>query len=319
MALRSIVLLWVSALLAAVLTVEAKTTVTVLSGGERTVVRRAEGGTEETTIAAVSSLWGALHSVKPNMVGRRRKLSISKLQYPGMPVVPDLFETPDGGLVVTIFSATKISSSLPEVASMLEQDESVVGHVSVSGTNKASQKQESPARALLDRVTEDVNIDTSLKSFESALKLKAKRALENGNLLEAVALDLTDDVSGEADAKVASLLKSLLKENSSLVIHFVVEEPEDIQEVSSHGRRLEAQDADAAEEQFDDAKANSGTFSSSTNAKSMNQIQYFQVTLWTSITLGLVLIYCLYSFATMQMIPDTLLFGESGKMMSSAD
>jgi hypothetical protein len=78
-------------------------------------------------------------------------------------------------------------------------------------------------------------------------------------------------------------------------------------------------DADAAEEQFDDAKANSGTFSSSTNAKSMNQIQYFQVTLWTSITLGLVLIYCLYSFATMQMIPDTLLFGESGKMMSSAD
>jgi hypothetical protein len=241
MALRAVVLLWVSVLLAAVTTVEAKTSVTVLSGGERTVVRRAAGGTEETTIAAVSSLWGALHSVKPNMVGRRRKLSISKLQHPGMPVVPDLFETPDGGLVVTIFSSTKISSSLPEVANMLEQDESIVGHVSVSGTSKASQKQESPARALLDRATEDVNIDTNLKSFESALKLKAKRALENGNLLEAVALDLTDDVSGEADAKVASLLKSLLKENSSLVIHFVVEEPEDIQEVSSHGRRLEAQ------------------------------------------------------------------------------
>merc|ERR1712150_107932 len=45
--------------------------------------------------------------------------------------------------------------------------------------------------------------------------------------------------------------------------------------------------------------------------KSMFQIQYFNVVLWTSIALTIVLFYSISLMVGMPLMPDTLLFGES--------
>jgi hypothetical protein len=48
--------------------------------------------------------------------------------------------------------------------------------------------------------------------------------------------------------------------------------------------------------------------------KTMFQIQYFNVVLWTSVALVLVLFFTVYLMINMPLMADTLLFGESAKM-----
>lgn len=47
--------------------------------------------------------------------------------------------------------------------------------------------------------------------------------------------------------------------------------------------------------------------------KTMFQIQYFQIVLWTSVSLVVLLFYVIYKMIDMPLLPDTLLFGESAK------
>jgi len=47
----------------------------------------------------------------------------------------------------------------------------------------------------------------------------------------------------------------------------------------------------------------------------MFQIQYFNVVLWTAIGLTITLISTIYLMLYMPLMPDTLLFGESAKVM----
>jgi len=49
--------------------------------------------------------------------------------------------------------------------------------------------------------------------------------------------------------------------------------------------------------------------------KTMFQIQYFNVVLWTAIGLTITLISTIYLMLYMPLMPDTLLFGESAKVM----
>lgn len=49
--------------------------------------------------------------------------------------------------------------------------------------------------------------------------------------------------------------------------------------------------------------------------KTMFQIQYFNIVLWTSVSLVVLLFYVIYKMVDMPMEVDTLLFGESAKMM----
>jgi hypothetical protein len=50
--------------------------------------------------------------------------------------------------------------------------------------------------------------------------------------------------------------------------------------------------------------------------KTMFQIQYFNVVLWTALGLVAVLLFAIYLTIYMPLEADTLLFGESAKMMS---
>ena len=49
--------------------------------------------------------------------------------------------------------------------------------------------------------------------------------------------------------------------------------------------------------------------------KTMFQIQYFNVVLWTAIGLTVALFFVVYLMITMPLMADTLLFGESAKMV----
>jgi len=49
--------------------------------------------------------------------------------------------------------------------------------------------------------------------------------------------------------------------------------------------------------------------------KTMFQIQYFNIVLWTSVGLVLVMFFTVYLMINMPLMADTLLFGESAKMM----
>ena len=49
--------------------------------------------------------------------------------------------------------------------------------------------------------------------------------------------------------------------------------------------------------------------------KTMFQIQYFNIVLWTSVGLVMVLFFTVYLMINMPLMADTLLFGESAKMV----
>lgn len=51
--------------------------------------------------------------------------------------------------------------------------------------------------------------------------------------------------------------------------------------------------------------------------KTMFQIQYFNIVLWTSIAMVVVLLYVIYLVVNMPLEADTLLFGESAKMVGA--
>jgi hypothetical protein len=46
----------------------------------------------------------------------------------------------------------------------------------------------------------------------------------------------------------------------------------------------------------------------------MFQIQYFNVVLWTSLGLAAILFFAIYMMVYMQLMADTLLFGESARI-----
>jgi hypothetical protein len=48
--------------------------------------------------------------------------------------------------------------------------------------------------------------------------------------------------------------------------------------------------------------------------KTMFQIQYFNIVLWTAVGLTVVLFFSVYLMMNMPLMADTLLFGESAKM-----
>ena len=57
------------------------------------------------------------------------------------------------------------------------------------------------------------------------------------------------------------------------------------------------------------------SFTDTTPYKTMFQIQYFNVVTWTAIGLALILIFCFFLMVYMPLEPDTLLFGESAKIV----
>jgi hypothetical protein len=88
-------------------------------------------------------------------------------------------------------------------------------------------------------------------------------------------------------------------------------------------RQLEEQeDADAEDADAENANGNGyygyGYYNAYgewvTPYKTMFQIQYFNVVLWTAVGLTIVLFFSVYLMMNMPLMADTLLFGESSKM-----
>lgn len=309
--------------------VEAATRVAVIELGASGSVRRTTTASslEETTVDGVASFWSALHGY-----GR-------KLQHAGMPVVPDLFSRPQSSVVLGLTGSGVDLDHMPTLDGLLmsrhekghkeKENSRVVGHMQVSGNecknmlNNVQKMQESGSAGSLRDV------------FEA-------QAQESG--ISGIHFDVTSANAADIDSQIASLVhdysSSLNGSIKTVVLHLVVEEEDGSARRRSLARRLEGleqrdsdkvpqrrleqeADADADEDADADAQANNNGYYGYgyynaygewvTPYKTMFQIQYFNVVLWTSLGLVAVLFFSIYLMIYMPLMADTLLFGESAR------
>jgi len=302
--------------------VEAGTRVAVVELGASGTVRRTTASSlEETSVDGVASFWSALHGY-----GR-------KLQHAGMPVVPDLFSRPESGVVVGLTGNGFNLDHMPTLKGLLmshqgseeHDDKRVVGHMQLPGSqckkmlkNLKQQQEHSPDA-----------------SFRDAFETQAQELGISG-----MHIDVTTANAVSIDSQIASLLNdysSSLDGSKTVVLHLVVEEDNGAARSRNLARRLDGQDQSEAEnvpqrrlEQEEDADADANAQSSNngyygygyynaygewvTPYKSMFQIQYFNVVLWTSLGLVAVLFFSIYLMIYMPLMADTLLFGESARV-----
>lgn len=295
---RSIISLGITTALAALLSADA-TTVSVLELGKGGVVHKTDASSPTSTTAGVISFLKLTHDADNN--GNRR-LNVST-QNPGMSVVPDIFSRATGGIMIGITGeASSDLESMPNVASIIESGDNAAGQFSIPGDN---------GRKLMTHVGAS-NVEAS--NFASTLDAKANDALaDNGNKLESVhfAVDNKEDAVA-ADNAVARMLKSLAKDaekaGSTVVVHLVVDAGDE-----AARRRLD-EDGDAAKTQIPGYMTEDGQFV--TRYKTIHQIQYYNVVLWTGVGLTLLIVVANLMTMNMPLMPDTLLFGESAKMVA---
>jgi|UniRef100_A0A6T7GVH7 hypothetical protein len=310
-------MLGAAAVLAAALVVgaDAATTVAVMELGKGGVAHAIPSQSSRTTVSGVASFWNAMHTVIPKSNSGRRPAKAPRRQDSGMNLVPDLFSSPKGGLVVGILLNTEdadaMLTSMPTISKLLSSnDDSITGHFDLEGDQ---------GMKLLNKASAKNVLHHDVASFGSALKTSSN----SKNQLEAVALVLKDEAgAAEADAQVANLIKSLKEASDgkdTFVLHVVV------QHQGSSRRQLEDQDQNENDDQGNDNGYSSGYYSAGyynsddvwvSTYRTIFQIQYFNVVLWTSIGLSVVLMYATYLMLYMPLMTDTLLFGESAKMVS---
>lgn len=265
------------------------TTVSVLEVGKGGVVHRTNGQAA-TSNRGVMSFWKAAHEAGSDGQPRKERTN----QMPGMSVVPDLFNRADGGVVVGIFGDSVDLESMPTVAGIIE-GEGAVANLKVQGDS---------GRKLMAQLSSK---STSATEFESAFESRAKASISSkGNKLESVFVTLDEkNEAADVDASFSRLLKQISKDaeakDSTIVVHLVVDD-------AASRRRLE-ENGDDADDKYADTYQEYGY-------KTMFQIQYFNVVLWTSIGLFMILFTANYMVMFMPLMPDTLLFGESAKMVA---
>jgi hypothetical protein len=279
--------------------VEAATRIAVLEFGAGGSVHQSTSKNVDTTVAGVASFWGALH-------GDRRKL-----QHSGMPLVPDLFKKSDSGVVIGLSGSGVDLDLMPYVSSLVsEQRENVIGHLEVEG------EQLNP---LLSKVEGWETIDI-LSAADYAQAQGEKAGLSGFK----VTVDTVAAKGVDKQMKaVLSNLKSMADESGrTIVVHLVVEEEASTARPRRQSRRLQE------DNQNQNANGNDqysgyygyGYYDQNNNwvstYKSMFQIQYFNVVLWTSIGLVIVLFFTISLMMNMPLEPDTLLFGESARVAS---
>lgn len=286
---------------------DAATKVSVIELGKGGTVHR----TDESSfanVAGVSSFWSALHSP-----GR-------KLQHAGMPVVPDLFSKTSDGMVLALKASDL--EVMPFVTSLLSEEGSngVVAHLEIDG-NKAD--------ALLNKVRDADTVDSSM--FTSSCKRHAASPGLTGMMTE-----VTGEKSADIDGQLREVIKSLNHEataaGKTIVLHLVVEGEDSVGHRRLLSRRLEDEGEEQNEDADQDADGDNANGQNNNNGyygygyynsygewvtpyKTMFQIQYFNVVLWTAIGLTMILFSTIYLMVYMPLMPDTLLFGESAKLM----
>lgn len=223
-----------------------------------------------------------------------------------MSVVPDLFAKPDAGIVVGMHAES--IKSMPTARSLLDDIdatvENVIGHVHVSGQAASLKELMKLAAASSSRELEMIAAKDMGNQLQSTAVSAARGELLGG--MDSLFFDLesNDDAAAVADEQLGRMLQTLRKNaadnGKTVVLHLIIEEEE-----KGH-RRLE-DNADA------DADSSSSSYN---NQKSMYEIQSFNLYLWTSVGLFVVISMVMSAFIAMTLMPDTLLFGETAKIGS---
>jgi len=146
--------------------------------------------------------------------------------------------------------------------------------------------------------------------FDSKLKTKTASAetKTSGNRLEAISVHVVDENAKDIDASLAAMIQSLTQADGSVIVHVVMED-------GNTRRRLEDKNGDdAASYEIPGYYDADGVFH--TRFRTIFEIQYFNVVLWTAIGLLTILASANYMTMYMPLMPDTLLFGESAKMVA---
>jgi hypothetical protein len=187
-----------------------------------------------------------------------------------------------------------------------EHDEDLVGMLEVPGKN---------VNTLLTKVTTDFE-HASIESFGEKCE-----SFEMGNF-KAVNLSFVGRPSSDADVHAAlapglrKLKEMAVSSGRTLVVHLVVENDRPSRP-NAASRRLQENNGNNQAQQAD-GYYGYGYYKNGvwvTPYKTMFQIQYFNVVTWTSIGLALVMCYTFYKMLYMPLEPDTLLFGESAKLV----
>jgi len=302
----------------------ASTTVAILEIGKGGVIRRTTSSSPKTSVRGVTSFWDSLHDVEAPK-GRR----LSKAQQPGMTVVPDLFGKASGGILLGLVGNGVDLDAMPFVSGLLKSGTNAdkmgfVGHFELAGHR---------GEELLNKAAEPVE---ATNEYESVHPLVTK-VLSGGNKLHTGSLQIDNvDAASKADSQVGKMLDSLIaetnKSGSTIIVHLVVEEEEGSARRRMMSRQLEEDEEseDSGDEDGDDAAGDDadnqyngyygwGYYNDYgewvTNYRTIFQIQYYNVILWSSVGLFLILYYAIVLMIHMPLEADTLLFGESAKMV----
>jgi len=274
--------------------VKASTTIAVLEFGRKGSVHRTTSNSRRTSVAGVQSLWRAMSNEGP--------------QHAGMTVVPDLFQKPKHSIVVGIPGVNL--DSLPTLSKLtMNEGSNVVGHMNVVGTKSG----------VLCAKT-----GNSLSATTETMVERVKSQMLS-NKLSSVYIETEVGEVALTDAKVKELIKFF--ENyageSSVVVYLVVDKEESLTHRNLMSRRLEDADGDGDEEDGNDDDGNCEGVVGYINEngecyrpfENIFEIQYFNVVLGTSLGLVLLVFYALWLTVNMPLMPDTLLFGESVKVL----
>lgn len=298
--------------------VNAATRIAVVELGVGGTVRRTSSQSNLASVEGVNSFIQTMHG------GR-------KLQHAGMPVVPDLFQKADSGVILGVSGQGVDVAEMPSVAALLEEEkDGVVGHLQTNGQH---------CHALVSRAS------AVFEASGSEISDVVEKATEKSNLA-GVKVDVNDSASAAAvDKEVESMIRDMEKkakdEGKTVVVYLVIEEEASVarRRLQDQGGQGQNQDGDivyfskqdgqyyAGGNGYDDnqyAQYFAGYYGYGyyvdgdhwvTPYKTMFQIQYFNVVLWTAIGLVVVLIWVILMMMYMPLEPDTLLFGESAKMI----
>eukprot|EP00977_Amphora_coffeiformis_P014544 scaffold4097_cov166-Amphora_coffeaeformis.AAC.1 len=284
--------------------VNAATKIAVIEAGVGGTVHRTTSTTPQTSVDGAVSFMQAMH-------GR-------KIQHAGMTVVPDLFKRADSGVVIGVSGSAVDFAEMPLVAGIFDEDTNgVIGQMEIQGGS---------SNAIMSKVGGWKEVEDVSGASEEAQKAG----------LSGVKLSIDESNVSAFDSSIHGLIVDIdtqaKKDGKTVIIYLVVEEDAAVaRRRTLASRRLEEEEVN----QYNNANQGNnaggdkagfygyGYFNDYgewvTPYKTMFQIQYFNVVLWTAVGLTIVLFSTIYLMMFMPMEPDTLLFGESAKMNASLD
>lgn len=314
----------------ALVSADAATRVAVIELGKSGTVRRTTAVNEQTSADGVTSFWSSLHGY-----GR-------KLQHAGMTVVPDLFSRPESGVVIGLTGVDL--DNMPNLNAMMTRKENgVVGHMEVHG--QQCNKMLGSVKGVQEVKSSGLSSTFETQAAQFGISaMKTEVTSENASDLDMQIAAMIQKADEEAKNSGTSVVLHLVVEEDDgaarrrrLARRLQDEDGEGEGEGEGEGQQEDNQgENNQGEEQGEnqqdgnadgDADGNGQQYNGYygygyynaygewvTPYKTMFQIQYFNVVLWTSIGLVGTLFFSLYLFVYMPLMADTLLFGESAKV-----